>query len=97
MEGLRFTGTGDFSSRSIFIPSVGYGTTTSLEMPGEKRKKYVLWCSNAPKSNTSYASYYLYYYFKTYYASDDGTYEIGVDTAGRSSGMQIRPVIGATE
>ncbi len=105
VKGGLFTGKGDYASKSIFIPYVGYADGSKLVSPvfstsaAESSVNYVGSVFSAYLSwvkDDSYAMYRVYinqssFYNETYY----------VYLRQRSTpvyyGIQIRPVIGANE
>ena len=75
-KGYTFTGNGDYSSKSIFLPAAGYGSVSGRESAGDEGD---YWSSKARDSGN--AQYLLFY---------DGYAE--VNSSDRSLGMSVRAV-----
>ena len=103
--GIRFTGKGDYASKSIFIPIIGYGVGTSFNQyyglngsAGVSKVTPISWCSGCASRGPTVFYYYL---------EPDGTWYIGHKSGGpgadsiiyisEPSGLQIRPVISADQ
>ena len=107
--GVRFTGKGNYASRSMFFPIIGYGDGTSLVPPKTKStdKSPMTWTSTIYSYDGYSASEYLSLaFYHSYYESETSVDANGnwwwydtIGTAGvaRWRGIQIRPVIGAND
>ena len=57
VSGYLVTGTGEYASRSIFLPAAGYGSVSYLRSPGSS----VNYWSSTPTSGNSDNAWYLYF------------------------------------
>ena len=83
VSGRLFTGKGDYSGKSIFLPAAGYGSDSDLNPPGS----YVYYWSSTPNSDNSFCAWYLYFNSSDFYRF----------YFNRSYGQSVRPVRGCAE
>ena len=104
VDGLLFTGKGNYSSKSIFIPFVGHGNGTSLN-PGWTSSDggYLTlgWCSNLYSFTDSTSGAYAYWYRNKKSSTDTdlpfSEWYLDSDLYYRGYGYQIRPFISADQ
>jgi hypothetical protein len=80
VNGYVVRGKGDYSSKSIFLPCVGYGNGTSLFYAGSNG----FYWSSVPDSDYDYVSAYHLYFYSGYRQAASFYY--------RRSGQSVRPV-----
>ena len=104
VDGLLFTGKGNYSSKSIFIPFVGHGNGTSLN-PGwtssDGGYSTLGWCSDLSSVTDSTSGAYAYWYSNKKPITDTdlpfSEWYLDSDLRYRGHGCQIRPVISADQ
>lgn len=87
VTGLKFTGKGDYSTKSIFIPFVGYGLSDSLRPYDSELGGSFIWTS-------TYSSYVAYAQSAEYFPGSAGGHAAFVqgDIFLRRNGLPIRPL-----
>ncbi len=104
VEGWLFTGKGNYSSKSIFIPFAGHGSGTSFSSgwtSSEGGSLILVWCSNLYSFNTTTSLSYAFFW-RTQKSGSETTlpqseWYLDDGTFNRSQGFQIRPVISADQ
>ena len=94
VDGWLFTGKGNYSSKSIFIPFAGHGKGTSFSSgwtSSDGGSVLLGWCSDLDSFTDAYLAYAFFWRGRTTLPQsewylDDGTFD-------RGYGFQIRPVI----
>ena len=103
VDGLLFTGKGNYSSKSIFIPFAGDGSGTSFHSGWTSSDGGYLmlgWCSNLYSWNETTTGAYAYWYRNEKIDGTDLSFSewyIDTGTYYRYYGFQIRPVISADQ
>ena len=98
VDGWLFTGKGNYSSKSIFIPFAGHGKGTSFSSgwtSSDGGSVLLGWCSDLDSFTDAYLAYAFFWRGRTTLPQsewylDDGTFD-------RGYGFQIRPVISADQ
>ena len=111
VSGIRFTGKGNYASKNIFIPILGYGSGVNLAQyyvthgSSQDTDVYpITWCSNIAQTSYGTDPAVFWYGYRTMKYEDNYSL-IGWDYGGygaisgpcAADGLQIRPIIGYGE